>query len=346
MALRFMDGFDHCGPREGPNDSAALATKYETTNSLFLNPWFTRTGVGAVRFVNGGSSSGNHAITKVLPASGGAIVGAAFRTTTIQIGAVLFQVREGTTVHIELSVGSGGTLIVKRGATTLATSSSPAIVTASWQYVELKTVIHDTTGTYEVRVDGVAVPGLTASGVDTNNAGATGQWDRILLGGSGGESAVDDVYVCDTSGSTNNDFLGPVKVETLLPQTGNGTNLGLTPSTGTDHGALVDENPPNITDYNSSATVGAKDTYHYPSLSLTGAILGIQTNLYVAKSDAATRQVCAVVRASGTDYDGANVAPSTTFGYFSEVRAVNPATGVAWTAADLAALEAGMKVTA
>jgi hypothetical protein len=143
-----------------------------------------------------------------------------------------------------------------------------------------------------VRIDGVTEVALTASGVDTRNAG-TGLWDRVGLGCNSGSTTFtyyDDFYVCDTSGSApRNTFLGPVtKVETLYPQTDGvaaGSNAGLTPSTGTDHGALVDETPPNQTDYNSSATVGAKDTYNYPSMALTGVILGIQTNLYCQKSD-------------------------------------------------------------
>jgi hypothetical protein len=159
----------------------------------------------------------------------------------------------------------------------------------------------------------------------------------------------DDVYVCDTNGAApRNNFLGSVKIETLLPQTdavSAGSNAGLTPSTGTDHGAMVDENPPNTSDFNSASTVGLKDTYQYPTMTLTGTVYGVQTNLYVNKSDAVARQVCAVVRPVSTDFDGANVSPTTSFIYFSEIRAQNPQTSADWLVSDITALQVGMKVT-
>jgi hypothetical protein len=294
----------------------------------------------------------NYAITgKALPASGGVVVGFALQQAAASANTTdLLQVREGATVHLALAITTGQLLVVKRGATILATGTT-LLPLSSWTYIELKATIHDTTGSYEVRINGVSEAALTASGIDTRNVGATGQWDQIRLAAlANANSYIDDLYVCDQSGSApRNTFLGPVKVETIYPQTdavAAGSNAGLTPSTGTDHGALVDETTPNTTDYNSSPTVGLKDTYNYPSLTLTGTILGMQTNLYVAKSDAVARQVCAVVRAGSVDYDGANVSPLTTFSYFSEVRAQNPNTAADWTSSDIASLQAGMKVTA
>jgi hypothetical protein len=331
MALLFFDGFDSSG-------ATALVTKYSSSSAVNTDSTNQRTGNYCVWF----TSASSFLVTKTLPASGGAIVGVAVRLPSYAADDIL-QIREGSTTHMTVALDTAGKLSVKRGTTTLATGTT-VLTLSNWYYIELKTVIHDTTGSYELRID--TVTELSDAVEDTRNGGTTGQWDNIVINCAAVGTLVDDFYVCDTSGSTNNDFLGPVKVETLLPQTGNGTNTGLTPSTGTDHGALVDESPANTSDYNSSATVGVKDTYHYPSLSLTGAVLGIQTNLYVAKSDTAARTVCAVVRSGGTDYDGANVSPGTTFGYFSEVRATNPATGLAWTTADVNGMEAGMKVTA
>lgn len=334
--LLFMDGFDHAAGADG---ASALLQKWSagvSAHSLVASP--VRTGTGALQ----GLGSGNFLATKTFAASGGFVVGLAVRLTSSPTGIDLLQVREDTTVHLVVGTESGK-LVVRRGASLLATGATTLLIN-SWYYVEFKGVIHDTAGSYELRIDGVTE--LAASGIDTRNVGTTGQWNNVRLGSVASTGVFfDDLYVCDLSGSLRNDFLGVCKVETLLPQLGNGSNVGLTPSTGGDHGALVDENPPNTTDYNSSPTVGVKDTYNYPSMALTGAILGIQTNLYVNKSDAAARQVCAVVRAGAIDYDGANVAPGTTFGYFSEVRAVNPNTTVDWTTSDIAALEAGMKVT-
>jgi hypothetical protein len=342
MALLFIDSFDHFGN----NVNVADAGKWSAggTNATQSSTSQFRTGTTSLSI-----AFNNTAVTKILaPADNGFVVGFARRAVAHGNGNDMVSIREGTTVHFGVGLTSTGAVTARRGTTVLATSADGVVNLTSWEYIEVKGTIHDSTGSYEIRVDGVNV--LSGTGADTRNGG-TGVWDRVgfAQGGSNNTWHVDDVYVCDTSGSTNNDFLGPVKVYALLPQTdavAAGSNAGLTPSTGTDHGALVDETPPNTTDYNSSATVGNKDTYNFPAIGVTGSVLGLQTSMYVAKSDAVARQVCAVVRSGGTDYDGANVSPLTTFQYYSEMREVNPDTGVAWTISDVDAVEAGMKVTA
>ena len=338
MALLFFDGFDHYS---GLPVTAKWASVGGTPD---ISAAVVRTGTNALRMTAAAAT----ATTKVLPvtAAAGAITGGAFYATAIHT-TDLMQVLEGTTVHMSVAITSGGLFVVKRGGTVLLTGTK-VFALNNWYHLELKTVIHDTTGTYELKIDGIQEL-LNPAPADTRNAG-TGLWDRVLFGGGGsGVGYWDDIYVCDTSGgSPRNDFLGPVKAETLYPQTDAvaiGSNTGLTPSTGTDHGALVDEPVPNTTDYNSSNVIGTKDTYQYPPLTLTGPIIGVQTNLYAAKSDAAARSVCAVVRSGGTDYDGANVSPLTSYLYYSEIRPQDPATSADWTTGGIAAMEVGMKVT-
>jgi hypothetical protein len=339
MALLFYDGFDHY------TADGATAGKYGVGGGGPIASG-ARTGVGSFRCL----STSSECTTKALTTSGGFIVGIAIYPGAASGGTTdLFQIREGaSTIHLALQLNSSMQLVVKRNTTVLATGTT-VIPLNAYTYVEFKGTIHDTTGSYEVCIDTVSEAALTATNVDTRNGGA-GTWDRVRICAWAGNSFMDDFYVCDTSGSSpTNTFLGAVKVETLWPQTdavSAGSNAGLTPSTGTDHGALVDETVGNTTDYNSSPTVGAKDTYQFPSQSIAGTVLGVQTNLFVAKSDAVARQVCAVVRAGGTDYDGASVSPTTTFLYYSEIRTLNPNTGVAWTTSDIASMQAGMKVTA
>lgn len=341
MALLFFDGFD-----TADGAFANYGGKYTTVVGCTGSTSPVRTGARSVQMTSGGSSFLGK--TLVPAPSGGFVVGVAlYLLNNPSAAADLFQIREGTTVHLALTIDSARHVVVKRGTTTLATGTS-SVPGNSWIYIEFKGVIDDVAGSYEVRLDGLME--LSATGVDTRNAG-TGVWTNVALQPPATGSPMlhlDDLYICDQSGPRNNDFLGPVKVETLLPQTdavAAGSNAGFTPSAGTDHGALVDETVVNTTDFNSGATVGVKDTYQYPALTLPGTILGIQTNLFVSKSDNNARQVCPVVRTGGVDYDGANVSPLTSYTYFTAVREVNPATGVLWVAAEVDAIEAGMKVT-
>lgn len=345
MALLFIDGFDHMGTG---NPVTLGKWGSEPSNGFLPSTSNPRTGTHSL-LTNGFNAI---MITKALPASGGFVVGVAFRFAGALTGALdMLQIMESSTVHLAIGGVVGNKLTVRRGTTTLATGTTVLAIN-TWYYLEFKGIIHDTTGSYEVKIDGVTEAALTNAGpTDTRNSGTTGQWDRVALlhfAPNVVNDQFDDLYICDQSGSApDNTFLGSVKVEILYPQTGNGTNVGLTCSTGTDHGALVDETSPNTTDYNSSPTVGLKDTYHYPAMTLTGTVLGVQTNLYMQKSDATARTVCAVVRSAGADSDGANLAPLTTFAYHSPVFAQDPNAGspIAWTTTSVGNAEFGMKVT-
>jgi hypothetical protein len=98
-----------------------------------------------------------------------------------------------------------------------------------FNYFEIKATIHDTTGSIELRINGV--PALNLVNQDTRNAG-TGVVNAIRIGGTnsfGPIWAMDDLYICNTSGSTNNDFLGDIRVDTLYPNA-DGTYSQWTPS--------------------------------------------------------------------------------------------------------------------
>lgn len=335
MALLFFDGFDTA------TTAANIVLKYST--SVGVGRATGRTGINCLDWL----AVSGEVKTKTLPVSGTtAIIGVAIKTTGFGSTSNIIEVYEGSTLHMAVGIDGSGHLLVLRNTTTLATSSS-TISTNTWYYVEFKTVIHDSTGTYEVRVDGSTFGGLTATGQDTRNGGS-GTWDAVALGGfSSGQS--DDLYICDGSGSLNNDFLGDSKVETLLPQTdavAAGSHADFTPSTGTDHGALVDETNPNTSDYNSSSTVGHIDSYNYPSLTLTGTIRGVQVSPFHAKTDAGARTVSTMTRVASTDYvnGGTAISPPTTFGYDTQVFETNPNSGVAWTASDVNSAEFGLKI--
>jgi hypothetical protein len=351
MALLFIDGFDHSGTNTTAHDTkySAVGPQYHTLQLAPGAP--VRTGTGSMMLYSPYLTDGDSWLQVRVEGhgTGAAIMGVALHMQSAPVAnAKLFEVREGASIiHMILRVTAGAQLQVVRGDGTVLATGSTVLVTDNWYYIEFKTVLHDTTGSYKVRIDGVDAPGLSATNVDTQNS-ATGLWDRVRIGATAGgpTTHVDDLYVADGSGSApNNDLLGICRVETLLPQTGNGFNAGLTTSSGTDHGALVDEVPPNTTDFNASAIVGAKDTYNYPALTLAGSVLGIQTNLYVNKSDVGPREVCPVLRVVGVDYDGASVQPLTTYTYLHEIHPRNPSTTLGWTVADVAALEAGMKIT-
>lgn len=351
MALLFMDGFDHDGYF---NPVSTHYTKWGRNNGQVVTDSQTgkafsggRTGFGYM-FLNG------LLYTKPLPAVGGFVFGMALITTGSGVWGNIefFQAREGSTVHLTLASNGAGFLCVKRGTTLLATGTTP-LLQASWYHFEFKGVIDSVNGSFEVRINGVPETSLVNPGpINTRNGGTTGQWDNFGMNGTQAHY-YDDVYVCDLNGPRNNNFLGMVKVETIMvlqDSVAMGSNHDWIPSNQapfiTDHGYKVRENPADQVTVNSASTVGAKETYRLPASTFVGAIHGMQTNLYVMRTDVTTRSLCTVVRAGGTDYDRPTFFPSTLFGFRHEVLEVNPATGVPWVNADIDTVEVGQKVTA
>jgi hypothetical protein len=342
--LLFMDGFEHYS---GDVNNYGKWSTASTANFGTTPSGSPRTGGRALQAYN----IDQEGITNTLPVVGkGFVVGLAVRpTATATDPSNFLRIKENAISHLMVTMIAGNMLQVKVGTTVLATGTV-ALPINSWSYVEFKGEIDSVAGSFEVRIDGVTEPALVGTGVNTQNGG-TGAWNQFALTAAVTGWAVyyDDLYVCDQSGSTLNNFLGPIRIETLMAQPGNGSNVGLTPSTGTDHGAMVDEpTSPNTTDYNSSATVGAKDTYNLPTPALVGEVLAIQTNLYVAKTDVGARQVCTVVRTGSPaqDVDGPAKSVLTIFSYLTTPFSQNPVTLQPWTLAEMTALEVGMKVVA
>ena len=247
------------------------------------------------------------------------------------------------TLHMAVQVSTSGALSVLRNTTTLASTAVGTVPDdGQWHWYEFICTIHDTTGSYTLKMDGATV--LTASNVDTRNGASTnvGSVNIRAHHSSGGViSTLEDIYIADT-------LLGEIRVEQLVP-TGNGNYSQLTGSDGnsTDNYRLVDEIPPSMTDYNGHATVGNKDTYTMGDLATaSGSIFGVNVATMVTKSDAGAKSGRRVLRSSGTDNAGADLTVPTTptVAHVSELLTSSPFTAAAWTVSEINGLEAGFEV--
>lgn len=219
--------------------------------------------------------------------------------------------------------------------TSLAVSAGTHTV-GVWNWFSIEADI-DNAGLFNVYINGALV--LTFSG-DTQQQASPG-FDQVLLGAIG-DSVItfdlDDIVITDST-------------ETVIPEmylilqlpTGNGTTLQFNPSAGTNF-ENVDENPPNTTDYNETATSGDIDLYTYPSLPFTPtSIAFVQSVLYAAR-DGAITGFRAEIDSGGTPDSGSTVSPAAagvyTLAY--DIFPVDPDTTAAWTPAAVNALEAGL----
>jgi hypothetical protein len=240
---------------------------------------------------------------------------------------------------VTLAITINGSVTLSNGATLVATSAAgPFNAPNIWRYIECK--YNMTTGACTVRSDGVTI--LTGS-VATAASVTTLGWGQ---GGSPSSNLLwDDLYVLDGTGTVNNDFLGDVKVQTILPS-GDGSNTALTTSTGTTHYNLVNEATPDTTSYVSGSNVGDKDTYQFQDLSAnTASVYGLTVTNYAHKDAAGSAGISNVVRVSSTDYPSAGQPLSSSWTANNDIVEVNPATGVPWTANDVNNAEFGVQIT-
>jgi len=227
------------------------------------------------------------------------------------------------------------------GNTLLATTDVPVFHLNQWHYFEAKVVCHDTAGSYEVRVDGLTV--LSGSGVDTR-AGADTRFVRFRCDEY--YQYLDDIYICDTDGTTNNDFLGQVLVEAIFPS-GDGDSSDWTPASGSDNYAMVADNPTNDDTYVENGTEGETDLYQYTDLAMItdedilGVVLKTEPRMTAFPGDLDLYQT---VKSGTTASDGeaTNIA-SDSYASIQRVLESDPNTAAPWTASGVNSVQFGVK---
>lgn len=234
----------------------------------------------------------------------------------------------------KLQVTTGAGTVIATGTTTLAANT--------WYYIELKLTVNGASGACALQLNGVSEIATTTGNFGSTNPGFL----QLPHPQSNGSVFFDDLYVCDTTGSRNNDFLGNCHIETLFPN-GDGTHTDWSPNSGTTHYTQVDDAsgtyPDGDTSYVSDATSGDRDTYTVPSLqTLAPSIFGVQTSMYARKDDAPARSIARVIRQGGVDYDGTSKALTNSYADYRQIDETDP-TGAAWTIANVNGDEFGVK---
>lgn len=327
MALLWMEGFDQYVDGALPLDSR----------------WGRRVGVPSVaastRSVKQLTTSQGKYVESVIANNAASIVlGFAFYRNTIDGRTfVTLQDARGNT-HLYLQAATNAFVVKNSANTTLLTVTIASLV---WTYIEVKVTIHDTAGSVECRVNGVAAG--AASGVDTrNNTGESGI-SRIRLGENDIGSHVyyfDDMYVLDLTGSTNNDFLGDCSVGILLP-TGD-SSVQMSRSGGASNAANVASIGDGDSTYVYTSTVGHKDMYAVADTSTPALIYGVAATAEVRVADGGLRN-CKLHLASGGNAWSKQVIATNAYRLAGQVCSDAISGTTRWTAADINAATVGVE---
>jgi len=223
MALIFMEGFDKYGP---PNIYPA------GVQSLLLQEWNSATsgpnivaGLSAAGYALGNFVN-NVGLTKNFSANYSRIIGGVrFSPTALGgSGATGFAFYDAGTAQCAVTINAvTGTISVRNGtvAGTALATSAVSVAVSSIHYLEWD-ITFGNAGAYQVWLDGVSI--LSGTGDTTGTANNyMNQFAFSSPAGTPPTLIFDDLYLFDTSGTTNNAvLLTSPRVETQLPN-GDGT---------------------------------------------------------------------------------------------------------------------------
>lgn len=258
-----------------------------------------------------------------------------------------FHMMDYPTGLVSLKINDTGTIYIYNGATVVATATL-----AGWAnehrfelYVNRGTGSAD--GEIIMKIDGAVA--ASANGLTIAGSHISAIRLQAVNNTTGAPySYFDDVIIDDSS------WPGSTQIQ-LLTVTGNGSTNVWTPSTGTDNHVLVDEVPPSDTDYVYTDTVNNSELYAMsdfvePVAGIPWKIKCIQLQpraLYEGLSPVTSIQP--IVKTGGTVYptDGSGtLAITTVMTNPTSIFETNPGTGIAWTIAELDAMESGFKAKA
>lgn len=362
MTILHLDGFDGASDQTGNSsevDTAAYLDARYTTPTFDGDGPVVYTGWGGTgKAMAFGESSGadNNYFRFTIPETQTTIVGFAIRP---QIGVnlaldknlVRFRHVGDGVQHVTVTLVAGQHLKITRSTTFFLGSVLNAARLGHWSYIEIKVKISDTVGTIDVQVNGVNKLSLT--GLDTRNAGSGDDIDTIELVGIDGSSAdadgvclFDDFYISDVAGSSPvNDFLGPIKIEELLPD-GTGDDTDWTPSTGSNY-QNVDETPSDDdTTYNESLTTTNLDLFTAANLAkIDGTVYAVQLDVVARVTDAGAFTLDPTLKSSTTEGTAGSVSVTdTSYLNFSGMFEQDPDAAAAWTDTTINAMQIGYEV--
>jgi hypothetical protein len=304
MALLFLDGFDKYGPvNSAIANVPALLTAGEWTS-------WTASGAAIVAGLSNIGSAvqvqGNSTATKTLAANYSRLIGGLRISATLGNQTTLMQFRDGATAQCTISLETTGIVNLRSGAVSGTILGSSAAITAnSTHYLEWD-ITFGTSAAYAVYLDGVSV----ISGTGNTRAGTTNNYANALaiFPNAGALLTVDDLYLFDTTGSTNNAvLLTSPRVETTFPTSDSAVQFGF-------GAAILGSNAQRVTGTSAPAANSLVLRRFTPAVSCTLASIG-----FVPAATSATANYRPVVYAdsagaAGTLMSGGSTVTGTTTG--------------------------------
>jgi hypothetical protein len=333
MALANISGSPTIGVADGP----------QSINTLHCN----------------GAGSGGWLPNIAIPVNAqGLVVGGGFKVTSFGSGStgliVVGSSDAGVTGGIRVQVSTDGSLQLVTlidGSIITKSSASGVFTFGNRHEVEMVISAFSNSGTVTARLDGVAIPGLTAVGMGNLSHMQDGSTVHSVAMGFVNRAqqttiiVVDSVYALDTTGSFDNAPLGPAISVPMFPNgvgqesqwTANGAGLGWQ--------CLHEVPPDDDTTYISSNTPNQEETTTLsPPVGITGiygvTVFGDQRQ----DTSGGGRTIDLGLGNGSVRFYGSAFGLGTTYRTNATPWSSNPFTSIAWALADATGLEVAAKL--
>lgn len=356
MALVWVDGFEGYGNSNAatPAPAGVLADKYRYVNNesqmLIFNSTANVMDDWALRLTNG-----LHDMiftTQDVVTDGKATAG---------IGMFIWDAGEFASGHqwpilcfkdssaqpcVELRMSTSGTFYIVDASNNYVVGVPVMQRQQEYQYVELQAE-SGSTANVEVRLNGAT---LWSGTVNTDAGG--GNITRVCIGEVGVQGypfeygRVDNFYVCDGTGNTNNSFLGMTTIKTLWPDGDDTVNWTTTANSANHYENVNRLRRDGSTDYVEESGSGVLDLFTFDDLSANmDTIRGVAV-LAAAEYDTTNAGLQLVLSSNGSTSNSGNVAITTDVLFHCTPMHIveqDPDTGNAWTNSAINALKAGFR---
>lgn len=236
-----------------------------------------------------------------------------------------------------------GFLRLQRASTVLATSAL-VLPSLTWTWLKLKITARDAAGGGRMiaYINGDTTPFAdTGAGANCQNT-ASADFASVRLTAPSGTVYFDD-YHQGGAGTFPDQAL---YIQTLRPNSDAGPNQG-TPSAGATGFGVVDEDPVSTADYIEDTVTANENVFGFPALGFTPLEVFCVRTLCDMTGEGTITLARGKVRHSGTTTEGTDKAMQTggLYGIIGDIFPLCPSTGLAWTGAEVDAIEAGYEVT-
>ena len=331
MSTLWADGFED-------QTMANLSASYTILNA-YTSVAGRRPGTYAIRSAN----NATRAKKQLGAAVGTVFFSFAINLEALPVASAIVRLYSGSTVQASLGISEAGALTAYRSDSTLLSLPVYTLPIRNWLWLQVKVVISDTVGSFEVRdASGAVLAVLT--GQDTKASTVNSTVDAFELGGLGAAYSIDDLHIWSDAGSICNTFTNDTRIDSLYPSAA-GDKTQFTPSTAPNWDCVNEANA-SSTDSVSSDVAGHQDLYQLTNLTHTPVtVFGIVRTAFADKDDAGARSVKLLTKSGATLQAGS--AGTLTLGSnvrLSDVQETDPATAAAWTPAGVSAMQGGVEV--